>query len=186
MRPPLKRKDVKRQLMAKIRIVIFTLALLTPVLSSLAGQGKPTADAALYVMAIDTVIVDLSTRGFTCHPPRLLNTVHLQPFRRLDGTISPAVLLIEDIFGLTELLRRHWPGAAVVDSINAVDTSGVTLRPGGCLFVLAPIQWGGPRERLVHLAEYYSRINYGAEVFVLLSETPSGWHPMRIWRGVQN
>jgi hypothetical protein len=172
--------------MARIRIAAFTLALLTAGSSSVTGQGNPLADPALYVMAVDTVIADLATRGFTCHPPRLLNTVHLQPFRRLDGTISPAVLLIEDIFGLAASFRRHWPGAAVVDSINAVDTSGVTLRPGGCLFVLAPIEWRGPTQRLAHLAAYYARINYGAEVFVLLSETPTGWHPTRIWRGLQN
>jgi len=144
-------------------------------------------DAAIYVAALDSVQRQLAARGSHCAqlPPRVLGTLHLAPFRRLDGSLSPAVLRASDV-SLDDLLSRKWRAASVADSADVVRDSSGRLRTGGCLYVLAPVVWLGPSQARVLLAEYPERINYGAEFFVFLRHDGFAWRVTSVEYGMQN
>lgn len=103
----------------------------------------------------------------------------------MQGTVSSPVI---DRFGQMDLssLRRTLPNTTIVDSTSVVTADGASLRPGGPLLVLAPVTWLGPDAARVRLAEYYDRINYGAELYIFLEYRDEQWRVVRMENGWQN
>ena len=136
-------------------------------------------------VALDSVVRWLRSKDqIESADPLVLSTTHAQPFRGLDGLLSPPIerLSLSDLF----LLRRSYRQMSVVDSAGAVAGDGVTLRGGGPLFVLAPVSWRGEASAVVRLAVYPQRINYGSEVYVRLEYRNASWQVVRIEYGMQN
>lgn len=116
--------------------------------------------------------------------PRILSTTHAQPFRRLDGRLSPVVERLSD--GDLFLLRRAYPTLRFVDSASVVAKDGATLQPGAPLIVLAPVSWRGESAAVVRLAVYPNSIDYGAEIYVQVAYRGERWVVVRIEFGLQN
>lgn len=67
-----------------------------------------------------------------------------------------------------------------------VDSTGIQLRPGGCLFALSPIDWLGRHIVRLQVAEYPRSINYGGQYLLELQRGPDGWRVTRVDIGWQN
>jgi hypothetical protein len=173
-------------------LVVTVVVAATPVGNSLQAQERPVSpwcsaafceEGAIYVAAIDSM---LGRTGPPCteQPPRVLSTIHIAPFRRLDGEVSPPIALYTDTD--PGMLRRRWPDAQVVDSAAVVDSTGRYLVPGGCLYVLSPIDWLSRDIVRLQLAQYTKTIDLGAQYFILLERGREGWGVVRIDVGRQN
>lgn len=136
-------------------------------------------------VALDSVVRWLRSKDqIGSVDPLVLSSSHAQPFRGLDGVLSPPI----ERMSLSDLLlfRRSYRQMNVVDSAGVVAADGVTLRGGGPLFVLAPVSWRGESSAVVRLAVYPRRINFGSEVCVRLEYRNASWQVVRIEYGMRN
>ena len=175
----------------KLAIGAFALAALNP--AAMAGQqaslppcnAPACEDLVVILTALDSLLRRPNHLPCALHPPRVLRTLHLDPFRDLNsGTLSTPVARF-DFFAVSQI-ERTWPGALVVDSAEAVDPSRTTLRAGGCLYVVAPVVWQGSDRGRVQLAEYPLSVNFGAQFFVVVARRDSTWRVTTIQVGLQN
>src|SRR5439155_753149 len=116
--------------------------------------------------------------------PRIFKRLYLVPFNAISAA-APAVGVLSD-FGDGSILRRYWRTAQIVDSAQVVGPDGHTLRPGGPLYILSPIDWLGPDAAHFQVAEYTDDLNSGAQLFLLLRRGQQGWIVTEISVGIQN
>jgi hypothetical protein len=137
----------------------------------------------IYAVAIDTLWRAQPTPPTL--PPRVYSAVYLVPFGPLPGEMRGAPLAsFATIDG--GMLARYWPQSSIVDSAGSVQTDGHTLKPGGTLFVVGPIDWMGPDSARLQLAEYPKDLSWGVQYFVWVERGPKGWRATRVAVGWQN
>ena len=180
--------DVRR--MTTTSRALWQIVCVLSISAPAAGQTWPPCaalncqDEAVTVIAVDSLLREGASRGFpACEGPRIWRSVHASPFRR-EGRLSPPI--DELMTGDMSLIRRRWPGFAVVDSATVVRAGGVELTPGGPVVILAPVTWLGEHSVRVRLAIYHARIDYGEEWFVLLRREAGQWRIVRVEAGWAN
>jgi len=140
-------------------------------------------EGTIYAVAIDTLWRAHTTPSKP--PPRAFSTVYLAPFRPLSGEIRGAPLAsFATVSG--GMLAKYWPGSSIVDSAGAVQSDGHTLKPGGTLYVVGPIDWMGPDTARLQLAEYPKDFGWGVQYFVWVERGLTGWRACRVAVGWQN
>jgi hypothetical protein len=140
-------------------------------------------EGTIYAVAIDTLLRAQATASTL--PPRVLRPLYLVPLAPLAGGSRGAALASFDDIG-AGILEKYWPESRIVDSAEVVQSDGHTLRPGGALYVLGPIDWMGPDLARLQLAEYSRDMRWGVQYFVWLERGVRGWCPSRVAIGWQN
>ena len=169
----------------------YTLVLITLFGRVAASQAPPIGehcaarvceDATIYAVALDSALKRPHAEGVGA--PRLLRTLYLAPFRAF-GDHAPALGQLDTLGDLT-ILRRYWNAATIVDSAGIVQPDGHTLRVGGPLYILSPIDWAGEGVVRLQAAEYPRDLNGGAQLFIWLRRGSHGWHVTEITVGAIN
>jgi len=173
----------------RLLIPVVLVALASPLYGQVSPRVGPACAAAvceegtIYTVAIDTLW--RSGKSAPSSPPRVLRWVFQSPFRPLPGQASaPPVAALDNATG--DMLSRVWAGAALLDSSQLVERDGHTLKPGGPLYIVSPIDWMGQDQARLQVAEYPHDINWGAQHFILVARAPNGWHVTRVETGMQN
>jgi hypothetical protein len=165
-------------------VLLLSAAIQTTATAQISPVGPHCAarvceEVSIYAVALDSV--RKRPHAETAGPPRVLRSLYLAPFAALRNH-APVVGQLDTLADLA-ILRRYWPNAAMVDSATLVAPDGHSLRPGGPLYILSPIDWAGENTVRLQVAEYPRDLNWGAQIFVWLHRGAGGWRVTEVTVG---
>jgi hypothetical protein len=103
----------------------------------------------------------------------------------LQGQIRGAALASFDAVD-AGMLKKYWPQSSILDSSEMLLADGHTLKPGGALFILGPIDWMGPDAARLQVAMYPRDFQWGAQYFARVERKANGWQAADVAIGWQN